>query len=260
MTIQTKIHSAESGHWYQLDGTPAYTVKGKNGKERNTTLADARKLGLVPSVTTVLQAAAKPQLEAWKLTQLLKAQVRLPRIDGETQDEYAQRLIAASKEETISAADIGTEIHADVERLFLGEEPRKFADTALAVQALLYRHTGLREGWIAEASFACDLGYGGRIDLYHPAGWIVDVKSKSFTDPTSVRAFDDHGMQLAAYRKGIPLDGAKLMNVFVSREVPGLVTFREWEEGESSRHWNMFASLLKYWQLAKDYDPAGGAA
>ena len=41
--------TSESGHWYSQDGEPMYTLIGANGKERNTTLRDAKSLGLVPS-------------------------------------------------------------------------------------------------------------------------------------------------------------------------------------------------------------------
>jgi hypothetical protein len=256
VTLQTKIHSAESGHWYQLDGTPAYTLKGKNGKERNTTLADARKLGLVPSVTTILGVAAKPQLEIWKLNQLLRAQLLNPRLEGEDQEVYAKRVVEASQQISREAADLGTAIHADIERLFTGERVREHEQSAIAVQNLLHRLTGLREGWIAEASFACDMGYGGRIDLYHPQGWIVDVKSKDFTGPDGVKAYEENGMQLVAYREGIPMGPeTRLINVFVSRTVPGLVTHHEWQTGETTRLWSMFRSLLSYWQLSKQYAP-----
>ena len=47
---------SESGHWYTQEGEPMYTIIGANGKERNTTLRDAKNLGLVPSVTTILHA------------------------------------------------------------------------------------------------------------------------------------------------------------------------------------------------------------
>ena len=58
-------YTSEAGHWYTQTGIPMYTIVGKNGKERNTTLADAKKLNLVPSVTTVLSLLAKPGLENW---------------------------------------------------------------------------------------------------------------------------------------------------------------------------------------------------
>ena len=47
-------HKSESGHWYDKEGEPRYTIIGANGKERNTTLRDAKKKGYVPSVTSVL--------------------------------------------------------------------------------------------------------------------------------------------------------------------------------------------------------------
>ena len=66
MTITAKEpRASESNHWYTRDGVPRYTVIGKNGKERNTTLRDARTENLVPSVTTVLNVMAKPALIPW---------------------------------------------------------------------------------------------------------------------------------------------------------------------------------------------------
>ncbi len=71
MIVELKVRTSESGHWYTQEGKPAYTVVGSNGKVRNTTLRDAKKLKLLPSVTTVMSVAAKPGLEAWKQQQLL---------------------------------------------------------------------------------------------------------------------------------------------------------------------------------------------
>ena len=56
-------YKSEAGHWYTRDGEPMYTIIGANGKERNTTLRDAKKEGFVPSVTTILGMVAKPSLE-----------------------------------------------------------------------------------------------------------------------------------------------------------------------------------------------------
>jgi len=46
--------SIESGHWYTVDGKAAHTqpTKTKGAKPiRSTTLADAKRLGLLPSVS-----------------------------------------------------------------------------------------------------------------------------------------------------------------------------------------------------------------
>ena len=64
--------TSESGHWYDQDGEPKYTIIGANGKERNTTLRDAKREGFVPSVTTIIGMIAKPSLENWKIDQALK--------------------------------------------------------------------------------------------------------------------------------------------------------------------------------------------
>ena len=66
-----KTYATESTHWYAADGTPAYRIIGKNGKERNTTVRDARERNLVPSVTTVLGLVAKPGLNTWLQQQVL---------------------------------------------------------------------------------------------------------------------------------------------------------------------------------------------
>ena len=36
-------YKSEAGHWYDHEGKPMYTIVGVNGKERNTTLRDAKK-------------------------------------------------------------------------------------------------------------------------------------------------------------------------------------------------------------------------
>ncbi len=73
-----KTVDSESGHWYAADGSPAYRIIGKNGKERNTTVKDARERNLVPSVTTVLGLVAKPGLNTWLQQQVLLAALTLP--------------------------------------------------------------------------------------------------------------------------------------------------------------------------------------
>lgn len=56
-----------ASHWYFPDGTPLHEVPRADGKgQRPTSLRDARKLGLFPSVTNVLSILAKPGLDAWK--------------------------------------------------------------------------------------------------------------------------------------------------------------------------------------------------
>jgi hypothetical protein len=67
MAIITKAPQSGS-HWYSLNGRPCHTVPNKDGDgERNTTLREARKLGLLPSVTSIIGILDKPQLTKWKM-------------------------------------------------------------------------------------------------------------------------------------------------------------------------------------------------
>src|SRR5512137_1173398 len=109
------VRASESSHWYTREGAPKYTVEAKNGNLRNTTLADARKMNLVPSVTTIIGCAAKPGLEAWKLNQMMLASMTLPRAPDEPEDLYVQRVIKDSKEHARAAAQRGTEVHTALE-------------------------------------------------------------------------------------------------------------------------------------------------
>lgn len=238
----------ESGHWYARDGTPAYTVQGSNGV-RPTTLRDARKLNLVPSVTTILNIASKPGLELWKQRQLLLAALTLPKINSESEDEYIDRIIRDAKEEGKAAADAGTDIHASIESFYRGEVVSTHNFHVKGVVDALASKFG-PQAWIPERSFAHELGYGGKVDL-HCAEAVVDIKTKENLD--KVEAYDEHRMQLAAYRVGLGLPSAKCANIFVSRAHPGMVTVIEHSEEDMQKSWEMFTYLLKFWQLSKGY-------
>ena len=245
----------ESTHWYDKKGQPAYTIIGANGKERNTTLRDARKEGYVPSVTTVLGVAAKPALEIWKINQALMAALTLPRLDDESLDDFMGRAKQDSKEQAIEAASRGTEIHADVEKGFLGEGVSPAYD---AVLLLLNRRFPNVTDWVAEDSF-CKHGYGGKIDLYCRDAIVVDFKTKdnlAGKDPSKL-VYDEHGMQLSAYSHGLGIEKPTRISIFIDRDDPTIALLHEWDEESHERHLNMFLSLLDYWFLLKKYKPTG---
>jgi hypothetical protein len=245
-------HASEAGHWYTKTGEPMYEIKGANGNMRPTTLRDARKLDLVPSVTTIIKQAAAPGLERWKINQTLLAALTLPRIDGEPEDAYLDRIIRDSGEQARKAAERGTQIHAAIQGHFEGQKflpPGMLAYVHGAEQAL-EKEFGETE-WICEHSFAHPLGFGGKTDL-HINSWrrlIGDAKTKEFDSVDDKKlAWDDHAIQLAAYREGLRMPDAVCFNLFISTTVPGLCHIHIWSEEEMQRGWKMFRSLLSYWQ------------
>lgn len=242
--------ASESQHWYTRNGAPQYTVTAKNGNQRNTTLADARKMDLVPSVTTIMNCAAKPALEAWKLNQMMLAALTLPRGDGEPEEAFIQRVVKDSKEQAKAAAERGTDIHAALESWYEGIMVADRAEYQLGVAEAIKAHFG-ECTWSSEKSFAHKLGFGGKIDLHtrDGNGVVIDFKTKEFTSAEAEKlvGYDENVMQLSAYRVGLELPYARCANVFVSVTEPGLVKIVEWLPSEIERGWAMFDALRGYW-------------
>jgi hypothetical protein len=83
--------------WYNDEGgivEACYQIPKKKGdgmKEPNIT--DAREMGLLPSVTTILNVMARPGLERWKLEQAIQSALTLPR-PIESEGEWVSRILA----------------------------------------------------------------------------------------------------------------------------------------------------------------------
>jgi hypothetical protein len=253
--------SAESVHWYQQSGAPQYTVKAKDGSDRPTTLRDARKMDLVPSVTTILKVAAKPGLEQWKLEQMLLSALTLPKMPQEDERAYIARIVSDSKETGKQAAEKGTRIHESIESWFSGKKDVEHKSTAMSFEESIFNHfkTHPDQPWLTERSFSSPLGFGGKVDLYcvadqhAPVGIVLDAKSKDFGPDDKVDAYDEHVMQLAAYRHGLNVPHARCANVFASRTHPGLIKVVEWSEEDLVKGWEMFRCLLQFWKLKNNF-------
>ena len=245
---------SEAGHWYDKDGLPTYTIVGANGKERNTTLRDARQWGYVPSVTTIIGVAAKPSLENWKVNQALNSAITLEQDPGESIEDFTNRCKQDSKKIGRDAAERGTIIHAMIEQGFMGGKETK----AYRVIKDYLDENFPGEEWIAEDSFCSTSGYGGKIDLYSKSGIFVDFKTKDGLKDkqASKLVYDDHGMQLSAYAEGCNFKEPERVSIFVDREDPELIAVHRWDKETHVRHMSMFNSLLSYWKLVKKYDPS----
>lgn len=241
-------HASDAQHWYDHDGNPAYTIIGANGKERNTTLRDARKYGYKPSVTMVGDEAAKPGLVNWKAQQVLLAALTLPRIADESESDYVARIMADSKAQATAAAERGTQIHAWIQQAYEGVEvPDEAAQFVDAVKSALIDE-GYAYTWIVERSFTnIEHGYGGKVDLHRPVakGIVLDIKTKERPDKFAL--YDEHAIQLAAYREGLLLPEARCGIIFVSTTGTPEAKVCWIEEEKLVRGWSMFRALLDYW-------------
>ena len=260
MTTEPKILPSEGGHWYDKQGNPVYEVPRADGKGmRPTTLADARKLNLKPSVTNVINVAAKPGLEAWKAKQLLEASLTLPRLPQESLDDYAVRVIEDSKAQSLKAMQRGIDLHATIEQYISTRElDDKWVSHAVMVRTVLGQYgINIFEGR-AEHSFASPIGYGGKID-FHTNEILIDFKTKDFINDKKQLAWPEHCWQLAAYRHGAmdtlrERHEARLLNVFIGVE-DCQVRLHEWTPEDATKGWEVFSHLLSVWKLVKGYSP-----
>jgi len=248
-----KDQTSESGHWYDKDGNPAYQIIGANGKQRNTTLRDAKKLGLLPSVTTILGVAAKPGLDRWKQEQAILAALTLPRLDGEEESEWLSRVLSDSKAQGRDAADRGTYIHGVLESFFdsilLESIPEYCRNAENALKAAFGNRL-----WIPEKSGSHELGFAGKVDL-HAKGdkvkgippVVCDFKTKEIP-LEKVVPYEDHIMQIAAYRELLGLADARCAIMFVNG-LTNEVKLCEIEEADLQKGLKCFFHLLRYYQL-----------
>ena len=243
---------SESGHWYDHTGESKYTIVGKNGKERPTTLRDARKHCYVPSVTGIIAMASAPGLVNWQINEAIQAALTLEKTEDESEAQFLYRVKTEAKAKGMKAAERGTEIHAEIERGFQGKD----SDTYLAVK----KHINAifpYETWIAEGSFCHESGYGGKIDLYSMNGIFIDFKTKDNLEgkKASGLVFPNHGMQLSSYAQGLDIENPIRMSIFIDRSNTELIVSHVWEADSHKKHLAMFNNLLHYWQLLKDFYP-----
>ena len=252
MIIKNK--EEKSGHFYTKDGSPAYTVIGSStGKERATNVADARKLGLLPSVTTIIGVANKGEgLLRWMQEQAILAALTLPRIEGEEESVWLSRVMKDSKATGREAAERGTAIHNIIEsyfeQVYMPEKP-PYLD---AIDSALNSAFG-NQLWVSEKSFGHSLGFGGKCDLMAKPvngkgnGFIVDFKTKT-TDLDKIDVWFEHELQLAAYREGLNLPNARCAIVFVNGTT-NQVKLIEVEEAKLQKGWECFQHLLRFYQV-----------
>lgn len=261
-TLKEKADWASSaGHWYDQDGNPRYTYTNAKGGESATTLREARKFGLVPSVTTVMKLMDKPGLNNWLMDQAILAALTLPRLPDEPDAAYLVRVKHDAKEEGRKAAERGTSIHGSLEAYYSDRSyPAEHREHVKAVADLIrencepkFVELGPRE-WLSEKSAYSPLGYGCKTDLICD-DWTIDFKTKEFDADTPLSTYDEHAMQLAANQVAHGYPGNQAAIVYVSVSNPGIVRFCEVGREELNRGWKMFLALLDLWRAKFKYDP-----
>lgn len=238
-----------NAHWYDPK---------TGGPRHDATLREARKEGLYGSVTSIIKVAAKPQLQAWLQSQAVLSSLTLPRIEGETDDAFAKRVIVDMNAQSSKAAEFGTQIHKEIERINIGSG---FATNIKYVNYLIGYYDWFN-GNITEVIHAekvlvnNKVGYAGTVDLvarHKEWGLIVlDVKTQGVKDKPVF--YEDWAWQLCAYGQCIesPIRH-KLVSCIINSKEPSEPAFKVWEnEGDA---WEAFLACHKLWTITKQYFP-----
>ena len=267
------VRTSQSSHWYTQDGAPCYEVPNasKPGEMRGTTIADARKLGLVPSVTTVMSIIEKRALTAWKIEQAILAGMSLERLDGEPAITYARRVAEEGASVSGKAADFGTRLHEAIAEIV--------TDGCASLDEDLHPFVDSFHNW-------------WRRNQDSLRGSVTDFKTQGVEHPAKFRHYPEWCQQLAAYGKGAvecfpgfnlhdggvcevpfasrlgfggrvdliwppfkPRTWPKLINVIISSKTPGYIEVKEWTLAEARQGWREFKAIHRAWCVLKRYDP-----
>jgi hypothetical protein len=250
----TATIAVESGHFYMPDGSPFYDVPNKSrpGESRPATTRDALKAGAEPSVSTVLKAAAAPNLVRYFVNEALESAIRLERMPNESPEAFKARALLDSQEHGKQARERGTALHGALERHLLCQpfDEQYQPHVANVTAALALRGIDLMAGK-PERSFCLPGQYGGKIDWSSDVA-VLDFKGVDDSKLTGKLGYDDHIRQLAAYAHGLHLPRARLLNVFIGRQSGG-VALREWTPAEAEQGLAEFLALLRFYRLSKGF-------
>jgi len=247
-------------HWYNRHGEAVFEVpKVKGGGFRKTTIADARKMGLYPSVTTVLGILDKPQLGDWKLEQMALAAFNSPANGSEPFEVYHQHLLTKAFEQVSDAADLGTAIHAALESHFKGQPIEAGMDTYVEPVARLIDREGIQFTEHELRLVNAQVGYAGTTDAVitrNGQTGILDFKSRKTKPGIACTPWETEPLQIAAYGVAkfghVPEIGA---NVYISTTEKGRVEICWHSHEDLAEAWKTFQSCVQIWQYLKSYRP-----
>ena len=248
----------ESSHFYTRDGKAAYEVPYADPSKgmRKSTLADAKKHGWLPSVTTITKALAAPALIEWLRQTAAIAAVTTPRNPGEELDAFVARALAVDAESIGDAAkQLGADIHDAIEKALNGEvfnsELRPFVDPAEVAVLELGRIVATEKILVGDC-------YAGKTDCItenDEAITVIDFKTtgaKKLPD----KSYPEHRLQLAAYAAALGNVGPKrinTVNIYISTTRPGEIKVVQNPDWQAD--FEIFRMVCKIWQWQNSYKP-----
>ncbi len=244
--------ASESGHWYYQDGRPCYEITGKNGKQRSPFIKEALSMELVPGTTTIIGQISSYALQIYGKKQTAWSALTIPRQQGESDEDFVNRIIVESGEHARLAADKGKDLHKAIELFIQGIGTSEWVVHLEKLDATLKQYGINVFKAKAEHTFSSPVGYGGKIDFWSDEPLFIDFKSKERIEPKKQLAYDNHIQQLAAYGFGVGCKKFRAANCFVGIDDME-IRFVEHEWSDIEAAYGQFLCLLDYWQRTKKF-------
>lgn len=274
-------------HWYTKNGKAMHKVPGKTVAERDTTITDARKMGLLPSVSGITKVWANQGLDRWKQNATIEATLNYCRADWtgdwstfkqNEEDRFYGEIRARADDGMNAASSLGVKIHAAIEAE-LTETDWDFSEIvelsdgrSVALMDLVYPAINkVRElGIIAvenEKIVTCiKHGYAGQMDMAYAQKetvGVLDFKSTKTKPGKKIDVRQGQSMQIAAYHYAYwgALDKPHFqsnhqgINLYISTTEVGRVDVVTYDHDELAKQWEGFLACLTLWRLQNNYDP-----
>lgn len=242
-------------HWYRTDGS---LVDGAD-------LRQARKEGLIPSVTTILDILDKPGLTQWKMR---VGPDEADRVGAETSAEGARIHDLVSQwlllymdgdyKRPLEMPGDDWEVAAQVAGI-VGDDFRLLQPTLEWLQ----ENISSTHPVMSEVSLTHPAGYAGTVDIActdrNGKRMIIDMKTRDIrTAKKRVKRYFEYGMQLGGYEGLVDPAGEekhRWVSLIINRDAENpMCVPQEWNTPDKARSRQAFKALLVAWQAIKNFD------
>ena len=266
---------SKSGHFYNRDGVLVYDAN----------LRDAKKWDYYPSITTVQNVVAKPNLTNWIQDQILQAGLRAEQHESESTDDFIQRVKEESREKSSVAVEFGKAVHKAIENICNDKPeilPDRIARTIDYIDQTI-PFSELSYGNVEQHFVSEKYGYGGTVDWFgvlddkmcvldwktQGVKWKEYKRSKTdciheiekngiYLRPTPVY-YDEMITQLWASGQlitentGIEIDHYMSVIVNSDEKHPEIIDVKYWSDDEVEWGKKTFLAMLELYRLIKRF-------
>lgn len=228
-------------------------------------LREARKIGGLPSPTTVLGLIKGEGLIRYLQRQAWEAGVTTPRNPGEGDDDYYARCCRHADEHSKGAREKGGDFHSLIQRFHMSCMGQ--ADPPVIPGQFLWQYDQYAKWYkvyvertLAVEACVIGQGYAGRLDhcalMKDGRVCVLDVKTQDTKGKGRFNYYPEWSYQLGAYAGALePIQHVDaLVSVVVSSSQPVVLEAFTWPKPPAYYH-QLFLGLLAIWMESNKYWP-----